>query len=80
MRLKDLLNAIVDGKHPLSGVYNLRSDGPEGGKEAMIHDLMAQYRDGAKKQLLQEYPDLAQEVTDKQGAKRALKLGGVTVQ
>lgn len=79
MGLKDLLNGIVDGTHPLSAVYNLKSDGPEGGKEVMIRDMISQYRDLAKKQVLQEYPAIAQEVQDKSDAKQALKLG-VTVQ
>jgi len=77
MGLKDLLNSVVSGTHPLSGVYNLKSDGPEGGKEVMIRDLISQYRDLAKKQLLDEYPAIAQEVGDKADAKRALKLGGL---
>jgi hypothetical protein len=77
MGLKDLLNGIVSGNHPLSAIYNLKSDGPEGGKEVMVRDLISQYRDLAKKQLLQEYPAIAQEVQDKSDAKQALKLGGL---
>lgn len=75
MGLKDLLNSIVSGDHPLSTVYSLKSDGPEGGKEVMIRDLISKYRDMAKKQVLDEYPEIAQEVGDKADAKRALKLG-----
>lgn len=75
MGLKDLLNGIVSGTHPLSAVYNLKSDGPEGGKEVMIRDLIAQYRDLAKKQVLDEFPAIQQEVDNKADAKRALKLG-----
>lgn len=77
MGLKDLLNSIVSGTHPLSGVYNLKSDGPEGGKEVMIRDLISQYRDMAKKQVLDEFPEIQQEVGDKAEAKRALKFGAV---
>lgn len=75
--LKDLLNQIVTGKHALSAVYNLKSDGPDGGKEVMIRDLMSRYRDQAKQQLLQEpeFSALAQEVNAKQRAQQALKLG-----
>lgn len=74
MGAKDLLNAIVSGNHPLSAVYNLKSDGPDGGKADMIRDLMNQYRNQAKQQLLQENPELQQKVNDKLEAKRALKL------
>lgn len=75
--LKDLLNSIVSGDHPLSAVYNLKTDGPEGGKEVMIRDLISQYRDLAKKQVLEEFPEIQQEVADKADAKRALKFGAV---
>jgi hypothetical protein len=75
--LKDLLNSIVSGTHPLSAVYNLKTDGPEGGKEVMIRDLMSQYRDLAKKQVLEEFPEIQQEVADKADAKRALKFGAM---
>lgn len=71
---KDLLNAIVSGEHPLSTVYNLKSDGPDGGKADMIKDILNQYRNQAKTQLLQENPDLQAKVSTKQEAKRALKL------
>lgn len=77
MGLKDLLNGIVSGTHPLSTIYDLKSDGPEGGKEVMIRDLISQYRDLAKKQVLEEYPAIQQEVQEKSEAKQALKLGGV---
>lgn len=77
MGLKDLLNGIVSGTHPLSAVYNMKSDGPEGGKEVMIRDLISQYRDLAKKQVLEEYPAIAQEVQEKSDAKQALKLGAM---
>jgi len=71
---KELMNSIVSGEHPLSAVYQLKSDGPDGGKEIMIRDLMNQYREGAKRQLLEEFPKLAQEVSDKQEARQALKM------
>jgi hypothetical protein len=34
MELKDLLNSIVSGEHPLSAIYNLKSDGPEGARRS----------------------------------------------
>lgn len=77
MGLKDLLNAVVSGDHPLSAVYNLKTDGPEGGKEVMIRDLISQYRDMAKKQVLEEFPAIQQEVADKADAKRELKFGAM---
>lgn len=77
MGAKDLLNAVVTGNHPLSAVYRLKSDGPEGGKEVMVRDIISQYRDLAKRQLLQEYSDLRADVDEKAAAQRALKLGAM---
>lgn len=71
---KDLLNAIVTGKHPLSVVYNMRSDGPEGGKDFFIRDIMSKYRDLARTQLRKEFPALDAEVLDKKAHARALKM------
>ena len=70
---KDLLNQIVSGNHPLSSVYNMKSDGPQGGKAAMVHGLMNQYREGARQQLLQENPKLQSQVDEMRANVNALK-------
>jgi len=74
MGAKDLLNKIVGGEHALSPVYRLRSDGPEGGKDFFIRDIVSQYREMARAQLIKEYPDLAADVREKKAHARALKL------
>jgi len=74
MGAKDLLNAIVTGKHPLSAVYRIRSDGPEGGKDFFIRDIISKYRELARAQIVKEYPDLATDLREKQANARALKL------
>ena len=74
MGSKDLLNAVVSGNHPLSAVYNLRSDGPDGGKDVFIRDTIRQYRELARKQILTEFPTIAAEVRDKKAKQRELKL------
>lgn len=71
---KDLLNQIVTGKHPLSAVYRIRSDGPDGGKELFIRDILSQYRDLARRQLVQEFPELSNEVTLKKEKRRAIRM------
>lgn len=71
---KDLLNAVVTDKHPLSTVYRLRSDGPEGGKDVFVRDIIRQYREDARRQILKEFPELAAEVGQKQEKQRALKM------
>ena len=42
--------------HPMSAVYTLKTDGPGGGKQRMIEEILGQYREGAKAQLLEEFP------------------------
>jgi hypothetical protein len=74
MGAKDLLNAVVSGQHPMSQVYNTRSDGPEGGKEVFIRQILSNYREGARQQLLSEFPKLAAEVDDKRQNAQALRL------
>lgn len=71
---KELLNQVVSGTHPLSQVYQIKSDGPEGGKEVMVRDLLNQYREMAKRQLLEEYPKLKADVELKQDQQRQLKM------
>lgn len=71
---KDLLNEIVSGTHPLSQVYQIRSDGPEGGKDVFIRDIVRQYRELARRQVLDEFPELADEVGAKKQAQRELKM------
>lgn len=71
---KDLLNQIVTGRHALSQVYEIKSDGPDGGKETYIRDIVNQYRELARRQLLEEYPALRMEVEGKQERKRELRM------
>jgi hypothetical protein len=71
---KDLLDQIVSGNHPLSAVYNMKSDGPQGGKAEMVNGLLNQYRDGARQQLLQENPKLQTQVNEMRANVNALKM------
>lgn len=74
MGAKDMLNAVVTGKHPLSGIYQLKSDGPDGGKDLFIRDILGQYRGMARRQVLEEFPDLKRAVTESQQHQRELRL------
>ena len=75
---KDLLNQVVSGTHWLSPIYNMKNDDPAAGesysKAGMIKSIMDQYREGARSQLLKEYPQLQQEVTEKTQARQALRM------
>lgn len=70
----DLLNAVVSGKHPLSQIYALKSDGPDGGKAAWIADTIGQYRELAKRRLLEEFPQIAAEWEERRRRRQELKL------
>ena len=59
---KDELNALMKGEHPLSEVYKLMSDGPDGGKANQIRDMVNDYREAARDQLLEEFPELKAQV------------------
>ncbi len=74
MGAKDFLNKVVTGKHPMSMVYNLKSDGPDGGKDLFIRDTVNQYRSMARRQLLQEFPDLRKKVDEARANQRALRM------
>ena len=65
----DYLNDVVTGKSPMSAAYDMRSDGKDGGKSLFIRATISQYRELAKKQLLEEYPNLAAYVEAKKAAK-----------
>ncbi len=71
---KDLLNQIVSGEHPLSAVYRIRSDGPDGGKDIYIKDILRQYQDLARTQLLEEFPDIADQVGVKKERQREIRM------
>ena len=58
----DNLNAIVKGNHPLSSVYEMKSDGPDGGKADYIRDMVHQYRALARQKLKEEFPGIEAEV------------------
>lgn len=56
--LLDELNAIVEGRHGFSSIYELGTDGPDGDKAAFIQGIVNAYRNEAKAHLLQEFPAL----------------------
>lgn len=84
MGAKDFLNKVVTDRHPMSMVYRLKSDGPDGGKDLFIRDTINQYRTMARRQVLQEFPDLRKKVEEGKANQRALRLpvmsGGPTIQ
>lgn len=72
---KDLIDAVVSGKHPLSDVYRLYSDGEFGGKAGFIKNTVDDFRKLAQQQIMaepQRWPEFAAMVRD-HSATRALK-------
>jgi hypothetical protein len=73
---KDYLNDLVTGKGPLSPIYDSFQDGADGGKAVMIKDAIRQYRELARNQLLDESPELKEQVDglkEKHTALRAMQ-------
>ena len=64
--LKDTIDKLVDGTHPLSSTYKRASDGKDGGKALLIKRLVTGFREQAKIQLMQEIPELRDLVEDQQ--------------
>ena len=59
---KDYLNRLVSGKADESEMYKEASDGPDGGKAMMIQGVIGKYRAAAREKLLQDSPELQQEL------------------
>lgn len=82
MGAKDLLNAVVSGNHPLSAIYNMKSDGPDGGKALMLRGLIEQFRREAGNTLLNEQTPQSLALKDKVDATKqrhaALKMPVLT--
>ena len=60
-----LLNKIVEGKHTLSAIYQRLPDGDEPGiqdKGAFIKNIVSEYRQLAKDEVVKEFPDLRKEI------------------
>lgn len=65
--VKDALNDIVTGQSPFSAIYDMRTDGPDGGKMSFINSVVTEGRVAAKQQLMAEYPQITVEMTKKRG-------------
>ena len=74
MGAKDFLNAVVSGKHPMSAVYRLRSDGPDGGKDVFITDTILKYREMARDQLRKEFPEIDAQVREGRERQRSMRM------
>ncbi len=47
----DFLNDVVEGRSQYSALYNMYSDGPEGGKAQWIQKVLGDYRQAARRQI-----------------------------
>ena len=66
MGAKDMLDAVVTGRHALSSVYNMLSDGKDGGKAAFIQQQISGYRALARQAILADpqFADFADAITE----------------
>ena len=72
--LKETLEAVVTGNHPMSGSYRMATDGPEGGKAQIISRVVMAYRQAAQQTLLNETPEL-RELVDQRQRERQRNIG-----
>lgn len=73
---KDYLDAVVSGKHSMSSVYNIYSDGPDGGKAAFIRNAVSEYRKLAQQEIMSgdKYPEFKELITGRVEKKQELKM------
>lgn len=67
------LNALVSRRHPLSPVYELMTDGPDGGKAQQIEQIVGAYTALARARVVTEFPEVRVRV-DTGRAKRVGKF------
>lgn len=72
--LFDLANKIVAGKHDLAEVYRAR---PADRRAEFWQNLIHDYRDKARRQILDESPELRREIAERHHAQRTAPLGEV---
>lgn len=72
--LFDLANKIVAGKHDLAEVYRAR---PAERRAEFWQNLIHDYRDKARRQILDESPELRREIAERHHAQRNAPLGEV---
>ncbi len=54
MGAKEFLDAVVSGKHQMSEVYKLQSDGEDGGKSVFIRKWLTNYRELARRAIMDD--------------------------
>ncbi len=77
MGAKDLLNAVVNGEHFLSEIYNQGTDGVDGTKAEIIDAIVGEYRKLAREQVLQEFPEIQGEIDYFMQAQQEMLSGAV---
>lgn len=69
----DTLNAIVAGDHGLAAEYRAASDGEGGGKSLIIRRVLLSFREEARMQVVEDFPELRALMRERREAKaRAL--------
>lgn len=62
---RETLEALLDGSHALSAQYQDASDGPDGGKALIIRQIIQTFREAARSQVIEEFPDLRDAIVRK---------------
>ena len=72
MGAKETLDALVSGKHTMSGAYRMGTDGPMGTKATVIRQVVNGFRAAAREQVKQEFPVLREAILLSQLAQRGM--------
>jgi hypothetical protein len=79
---RDFLDRVVTGKHFMSQAYEIMSDGPDGGKAAFISNMIDQYRQAARDQIMEKaetkWPEFFTLIRDGKAEKEALKMPNIS--
>lgn len=72
---KDFLDAVVEGRNSSSGIYQIYSDGPEGGKASFIKNTISEYRALAQQKIMSDpqYADFADHVWKRKERRQELR-------
>lgn len=73
---KDALNALVTGRAGSnSDAYNRGTDGPDGTRADMVDDIVNLYREAARQQIVDEFPELRAQLEERRQEKaEAMRL------
>lgn len=69
------LNAIVEGRHPFSPIYQMGTDGTDGDKANFLQLIVREHRKEARRHLVDMFPELRSELQSRAGERQERVFG-----